>query len=77
MEGIIWMDGDPKKTMEQKITAAVACYQARFQRQPTVCQVNIETKCDEKMICGVQVIPTHGILKNDFFVGEEVQDDHC
>lgn len=38
--GLLWYDGDPKKTLDAKLAEASVRYREKFGTEPTVCYLN-------------------------------------
>ena len=55
--GLLWFDDDPKHTFEEKVHRAVAHYERKYRRFPTLCYVH-PSALDHPYACsGVEVRP--------------------
>jgi hypothetical protein len=75
--GLLWFDDNKKRSLEEKVDAAVAAYCAKphFEGQhPSVCYVHHAMLSDGQEICfdGVRVVPAANIPPFHLFVGVEV-----
>jgi len=67
-DALLWQDIDPKKTVEEKMRAAIKRYQEKRGRTPTECWVNAREDTPPE-IDGVRVIKKHYVLPHHFQVG--------
>jgi hypothetical protein len=73
IEGMLWFDDHPGRTLEQKVRRAVDHYKHKHCRFPDVCYVHpsaLEGEGDVE-VEGVQVKPGRSILPHHFWLGEE------
>ncbi len=69
-QGLIWFDKSPLTSFEEKIRAAVAAYESRFRRQPTVCYVHPDDLPPEVAAHdNLRVLTAPTVLRHHFFVG--------
>lgn len=69
--GLLWYDGDPRTTLEQKIARAVAAYRRKHGTMPTVCAVNAGAQGDVKQVGTVRVVGLSTVLRGYYWVGNE------
>ena len=76
--GMLWYDGDPKRTLDAKIASAVEYYKTKYGAAPTVCFVHpsmlaaeadaeASPRTDAK--AGVQLRPARVVMVNHFWLG--------
>ena len=83
--GLLWYDGDPKRSLEQKIGLAVDCYRQKFGRWPNTCFVHpqaVRGRVGEDLWLAyparsqpaqIQVLSAPNILLHHFWLGERKQ----
>ncbi len=71
-QGLVWYDGDPKKTLDAKMTEAAKRYKEKYGSEPTVCYVNPSHLADKqrtvgkmRIVSASQVLPNHLWLEID------------
>ena len=69
--GMLWLDADEQRPLEEKIQRAADYYQAKYGRFPTTCLVNVRTLTEEKKMGKIVVKPVKSVLKNHFWLGFE------
>ncbi len=73
--GLLWLDNDPRRGIEEKVMRAVAYYRDKYGRQPNVCFVHPSMlegngNGNGKLKAGdVEVRPGRAILPDHFWVG--------
>ena len=67
--GMLWLDDDKKRSLEEKVDRAVEYYREKYGRMPEMCLVNKEMLAEEKKIGKVSVQPWTAILPHHFWVG--------
>lgn len=67
--GLLWFDGDPKRSLETKIEAAAQRYQAKFGELPDTCYVNPGTALPSPLHIDLKVLPSDNMLPDHFLVG--------
>lgn len=79
IRGLLWLDDDAKRTLEEKVARAVKRHDEKFGRNANVCYVHpsvLEVGSNgsrESMVVGdVEVKPRSSVLKHHFFVGCEI-----
>lgn len=75
MIGMLWLDADPKRSLEEKVGLAVERYEKKHGHKPTTCYVNPLTFGTEKSslrasleVGEVTVRPLSTILPNHFWL---------
>jgi hypothetical protein len=66
--GLLWYDGDKRRSAQDKLDQAAARYAERFGRQPDTCQVNPAELFEHPTI---RVVPSQAVLPGHFWVGED------
>jgi len=69
--GMMWLDADGKRPLEEKIERAADYYREKYGRFPNLCFVNTGTIDNEKTIGKILVQPIKTILPNHFWLGVE------
>jgi hypothetical protein len=71
MEGMLWFDNDPHRSLAAKIKRAVAYYLKKYKQEATVCWVN-EQQMDGKIaVQGIRLRAARNVLKNHLIIGVE------
>lgn len=80
--GLLWYDGDPKRSLEHKVELAVDRYRQKYGRWPNTCFVHPESvrgrASDDLWVAysarswpaRIQVLPAPNILLHHFWLGE-------
>jgi hypothetical protein len=80
--GLLWYDGDPKRSLEDKIERAAGCYHEKYGRWPNTCYVNPQavsgesgegsgTACQpENCKSAIRILSAPNILLHHFWLGE-------
>ncbi|MCA9932753.1 MAG: hypothetical protein KC415_02440 [Anaerolineales bacterium] len=69
--GMLWLDADGKRPLEEKVQRAADYYQEKYGRLPNLCLVNTSTVDDERKVGKILVQPVNTILPNHFWLGVE------
>jgi hypothetical protein len=67
-EGLLWYDGDKRRTVREKLEQASARYAERFGREPNRCHVHPAAVFEHPT---VRVVGDQTILPNHFWIGED------
>ena len=67
--GMLWLDDDGKRSLEEKVSRAVEYYREKYGRMPEMCLVNQGMLPAEKQVGKVSVLPNGHILPHHFWVG--------
>ncbi len=67
--GMMWLDTDKKRTLEEKVQRATDYYRDKYGRLPELCLVNERLLDDEKKIGRVIVQPARSVLPGHFWLG--------
>lgn len=67
--GMMWLDTDKKRTLEEKVRRAADYYRDKHGRFPEVCLVNERILKDEKKVGRVMVQPAKAVLPSHFWLG--------
>ncbi|MCP4361972.1 MAG: hypothetical protein GY796_28510 [Chloroflexi bacterium] len=67
--GMLWLDDDQKRPLEEKVQRAVEYYWEKYGRWPELCLVN-PTEISDKMRVGkVEVTSRRTVLPHHFWLG--------
>lgn len=67
--GMLWLDDDRNRSLEDKVTRAVDYYREKYGRMPELCLVNKKMLSKEKKVGKVSVQPQAAILLHHFWLG--------
>lgn len=67
--GMLWLDDDRNRSLDEKVSRAVEYYRDKYGRMPEMCLVNKEMLAEEKQVGKVSVQPWASILPHHFWVG--------
>lgn len=68
--GMLWLDTDAKRSLEEKVQRAVEYYRDKYGRAPELCLVNKQMLADSELKIGaVKVQPAKNVLPHHFWVG--------
>ena len=67
--GMMWLDDDKRRSLEDKIRRAAEYYEHKYGQSPNQCYVNSNVIDVEKEIGLLQVKPAANILPNHFWIG--------
>jgi hypothetical protein len=67
--GMLWLDDDRNRSLEEKVSRAVEYYREKYGRMPEMCLVNKEMLSAEKLVGKVNVQPIANILPHHFWLG--------
>lgn len=67
--GMLWLDDDEKRPLDEKVERAVEYYRHKYGRMPELCLVNSSMLAEEKKVGKVAVRPIGTILPHHFWVG--------
>ena len=67
--GMLWLDDDRSRSLEEKVSRAVEYYQEKYGRFPDTCLVNTIMLKDETKVGKVNVQPIANILPHHFWLG--------
>ena len=68
--GMLWMDADAKRTLEEKILRAASYYRTKYGAEPDVCFVNPASLAEEETQVGqVKVQHLRTVLRDHFWLG--------
>ncbi len=72
--GFMYLDNDTKKTLQQKINECGVLYEKRHGKKNNQCFVNLNKDIQVEYIDdnGVRIIPLKNILKDHFWLGEDI-----
>jgi hypothetical protein len=67
--GMMWLDDDGKRSVEEKVSRAAEYYQEKYGRLPEICFVNQGMLAAKKRMGKVTVQPNSTILPHHFWLG--------
>lgn len=68
--GMLWLDADSKRTIEEKVIRAAVYYHDKYGHAPDLCLVNPTTFADEEITVGeVKVQRAKNVLPHHFWIG--------
>ena len=67
--GMLWLDTDRKRSLEDKVQRAAEYYQDKYGRFPELCLVNNRVINGEKTVGRVRVEPARTVLPDHFWLG--------
>jgi hypothetical protein len=67
--GMMWLDTDKQRTLEEKVKRAADYYRDKYGRLPEVCLVNDRLLNDEKKVGRIMVQPAKAVLPGHFWLG--------
>lgn len=70
--GMLWLDDDRSRSLEEKVLRAVEYYREKYGRFPDTCLVNSTMLKDETKVGKVNVQPLANILPHHFWLGMNV-----
>ncbi len=69
--GMLWLDDNPTRSVEEKILRAARYYQEKYGTAPELCFVNRATLSQETQVGAIHVLPALQILPHHFWIGRE------
>ncbi|MCA9949219.1 MAG: hypothetical protein KDE48_06220 [Anaerolineales bacterium] len=67
--GMLWLDTDKKRSLEEKVERAAEYYKDKYGRLPELCLVHANMLSQEKKIGRIKIQPTNAIVHNHFWLG--------
>jgi hypothetical protein len=67
--GMMWLDTDSKRSLEEKVNRAAEYYRDKYGRLPELCLVNSRLIESEKKVGRVVVQPAKAVLPGHFWLG--------
>ena len=67
--GMLWLDTDRKRSLDEKIQRAAEYYQDKYGRLPELCLVNNRVINGVKTVGPVKVEPAMTVLPDHFWLG--------
>lgn len=67
--GMMWLDADKKRSLEEKVERAAEYYKDKYGRLPELCLVHTNMLSAEKKIGRIKIQPTNAIVRNHFWLG--------
>ncbi len=69
--GMLWLDDDKSRSLEEKVKRAVAYYRDKYGQSPELCLVNKAMLAETQQVDQVQVRPAGNVILHHFWVGRE------
>ncbi|HFE66066.1 MAG TPA: hypothetical protein ENJ93_02290 [Chloroflexi bacterium] len=70
--GMLWLDDDRQRPLEEKVSRAADYYREKYGRLPELCLVNPKMLAEEKNVGRVRVQPKNSVLLHHFWLGMNV-----
>ncbi len=67
--GMLWLDVDRQRTLDEKVVRAAEYYQEKYGRFPTLCLVNAQSLPEKKQVGRIEVQPALTVLPYHFWLG--------
>lgn len=67
--GMLWLDDDKNRSIEDKIKRAADYYRKKYGRAPELCLVNVRVLTEDRKIGSIQVQPAKNVLPHHFWLG--------
>jgi len=67
--GMLWLDTDRKRSLDEKVRRAAEYYQEKYGLMPELCLVNSKVTVDEKKVGEVKIESAKSVLPNHFWLG--------
>lgn len=67
--GLMWLDTDGKRSLEDKVQRAADHYREKYGRLPELCLVNCKLLTEDKKVGRVLVQPSKTVLPGHFWLG--------
>jgi len=71
--GLMWLDDDKARPLEEKVRIAVAHYNEKYGSRPELCLVSKLAVAEELVVDDVPVRPAGNVLLHHFWVGREAK----
>jgi hypothetical protein len=68
MIGMMWLDTNPKKAIEDKIRSAAAYYLKKYGEKSTLCFINPSQQDNLTEVDGIKILAVKHILTNCFWL---------
>lgn len=69
LSGMLWLDTDKQRTLEEKVLRASHYYEEKYGRLPKLCLVNERMLPEETHVGEVQVRPVPNMVAHHFLLG--------
>jgi hypothetical protein len=67
--GMLWLDADAKRSLEEKVQRAADYYREKYGRAPDLCLVNPTLLAADKAVGPIVVQPLRSVMPNYFWLG--------
>lgn len=69
LSGMLWLDTDKQRTLEEKVLRAAHYYEEKYGRLPQLCLVNEGMLPEETLMGDVHVRPVPNMVAHHFLLG--------
>ena len=70
--GMLWLDADQVRSLDDKVTRAAEYYQEKYGRSPELCYVNNKLLTEERSVGQIEIRPTKSVQVNHFWLGMKI-----
>jgi hypothetical protein len=67
--GMLWLDDDKRRSLEEKVQLAAAYYLNKYGQKPELCLVNKAMLAQEQRFGSIKVQPVQNIMPHYFWLG--------
>jgi hypothetical protein len=67
--GMLWLDDDKRRSIEEKVRRAAAYYQTKYGQEPELCLVNTLMLESERRVDAIRVQPAKNVRPDYFWLG--------
>jgi hypothetical protein len=67
--GMLWLDDDKRRSLEEKVSRAAEFYENKYGQIPNRCYVNINLLTEEREVGHLWVKPAVNVLPHHFWIG--------
>ena len=67
--GMLWLDDDAKRPLEEKVTRAVEYYEQKYGQLPELCLVNPAMLTQKREMGPIEIRPLRTVLLHHFWLG--------
>lgn len=69
--GMLWLDTDKRRSLEEKILRAASYYEEKYGHKPELCLVNEGMLTEEKDVATIHVRPVSNVIAHHFLLGRD------
>lgn len=67
--GMLWLDDDRRRTLDEKVMRAADYYEEKYGRFPELCLVNSSAVAEKKTVGRIEIQPAQTVLPHHFWLG--------